>query len=156
MDLRQLEPGAAIVLPVLVEGGLLYVGDLHAAMGEGEPAWVGLESAGTAVLRVSVLRGAAPPFPRLLLPGDRTGFTAVHGQPRAAGPSQGDWSSLPSPHDAAMQDAVGQAYDHLVAAEGLTPEEAFGFLSAEADARFGGPASRQALVIVPSPKAFLK
>jgi acetamidase/formamidase len=155
MDLRQLEPGAAVLLPVLVEGGLLYVGDLHAAMGEGEPAWVGLEAAGTAVLRVSVISGGAPPFPRLLLSGDRIGFSAVHGQPRATGPAQGDWSAL-APHDAAMQDALGQAYDHLIAAEGLTPEEAFGFLSAQADARFGGPASRQALVIVPSPKTFMK
>lgn len=32
MDLREVEKGCEIVLPVLVDGGLLYVGDLHAAV----------------------------------------------------------------------------------------------------------------------------
>jgi amidase len=76
MDLRQLEAGASILLPCLVDGGMLYIGDLHAAMGEGEPTWVGFESAGTAIVRVSVIHNKPVPYPRLLL-GDRIGFTAV-------------------------------------------------------------------------------
>ena len=46
MDLKQVRVGASVFLPVLVEGGLLFVGDLHAAMGLSEPTWVGFESAG--------------------------------------------------------------------------------------------------------------
>ena len=64
--------------------------------------------------------------------------------------------NTPSAHDWAMQEALAQAYDHLVGPEEkLTEEEAFGFLTAQAEALFGGPASRQAIIIVPSPKAFL-
>jgi hypothetical protein len=65
-------------------------------------------------------------------------------------------ASSVSPHDEAMQDALGQAYDHLIAEENLTPEEAFGFLTAQAAATFGGPASRQAVVTIDSPKRFMK
>ena len=140
------EPGASIFLPVLVDGGLLFVGDLHAAMGEGEPTWVGFESAGTAVLRLSLVRNTPLPFPRLLLSNDRIVFTAL-----ASGAGIG---SDISPHDEAMQHALGQAYDHLLEVEKLTPEEAFGFLTAQAAATFGGPASRQALVTIESPKRF--
>ncbi len=158
MDLRQMEAGSSVLLPVLVDGGLLYIGDLHAAMGEGEPTWVGFEAAGTATVRVTVIRDTPPPpYPRLVV-GDTTVFTAVHGQPPAPGSSSQPYAAAEgvSPHDAAMQDALGQAYDHLLSQERLTPEEAFGFLTALGDARFGGPASRQALVAVPSPKPYLQ
>ncbi len=53
-----------------------------------------------------------------------------------------------------MQDALGQAFDYLIEVEKLTFEEAFGFLTAQAAATFGGPASRQALVTIESPKRF--
>ena len=56
-----------MVFPVFQPGGLLFVGDLHASMGAAEPCWVGLEAAGAATLRVSLVKGAAPPFPRLTL-----------------------------------------------------------------------------------------
>ena len=36
MDILETAPGATIVLPVFVAGGLLYLGDAHAAMGHGE------------------------------------------------------------------------------------------------------------------------
>lgn len=67
LDLRALRPGTRISLPVEVEGGLLSLGDLHAAQGHGEPAFVAVEAAGTATVRVSVTKGARLPAPRLHL-----------------------------------------------------------------------------------------
>ncbi len=32
MDLREMQKGAAIILPIQIEGGLLFIGDLHACM----------------------------------------------------------------------------------------------------------------------------
>ena len=40
MDLREMSPGTVVDLPVQVPGGLLSIGDHHAAMGRGEPTWV--------------------------------------------------------------------------------------------------------------------
>lgn len=65
MDLRELEAGATIYLPVEVEGGLLSVGDIHAAMGTGEPAVVAYESAAFVTIRVSIDRTLQLQFPRL-------------------------------------------------------------------------------------------
>ena len=53
MDLREMEAGTTLYLPVQVPGGLLSMGDLHAAMGTAEPTWVSLEAAGNATLRIS-------------------------------------------------------------------------------------------------------
>lgn len=131
MDMREVRPGTTVLLPVAVDGALLFVGDLHAAMAAAEPTQVGFEAGGTATVRVSVVPGGAPPFPRLEM-GDDLVFTAVH----------------ESSHDEAVQMALRYAYEHLLQG-GLTPEEAFGYLTAQGDAFFGGPASKQALVRVP-------
>ncbi|GFP75613.1 acetamidase/formamidase family protein [Clostridium fungisolvens] len=55
MDCRQIRKGAVLYLPVLAEGALLAIGDLHALMGDGEIGGCGLEIEGTVVVRVSVL-----------------------------------------------------------------------------------------------------
>lgn len=54
MDLRELGPGGIVYLPVQVPGALLSIGDLHAAMGTGEPTAVSLEAAGKATVRITV------------------------------------------------------------------------------------------------------
>ena len=59
MDLREMEPGTTVFLPVQVAGGLLSMGDLHAAMGTQEPTWVSLEAAGSATLRIGLGEGHA-------------------------------------------------------------------------------------------------
>ena len=45
LDIRDIGPGSTLFLPVEVEGGLLSVGDTHAAQGDGEVCGTGLESA---------------------------------------------------------------------------------------------------------------
>lgn len=58
-------PGGVIYLPVQVPGALLSVGDLHAAMGIGEPTAVSLEAAGQATVRITVEKELALKFARV-------------------------------------------------------------------------------------------
>ena len=67
MDLREMSPGTTLYLPVFVAGGLLSMGDLHAAMGTAEPTWVSLEAAGSATLNIRVEKTLKLNYPRLRL-----------------------------------------------------------------------------------------
>lgn len=51
-----IKEGVSLYLPVNVEGGLLAMGDLHAAMGDGEVMGAGLEIAGEVTVEVEVLK----------------------------------------------------------------------------------------------------
>lgn len=57
MDNLMVTVGSTLYLPVYVKGALLGVGDLHAAMGDGEIGVSGVEVAGSVKLRVKVLKG---------------------------------------------------------------------------------------------------
>ena len=50
----QVGPGATVYLPVFVEGGLLTIEDVHAAMGDGEAAGSAVEMAAEVTLRCEV------------------------------------------------------------------------------------------------------
>ena len=63
LDCRSLTAGSTVYLPVEVEGGLLYVGDGHAAQGDGEVSGTAVECAMTSTLRVDLVR--APELPGL-------------------------------------------------------------------------------------------
>ncbi|MGN0145134.1 MAG: acetamidase/formamidase family protein [Clostridium sp.] len=54
MDARLIKQGATLYLPVQVKGGLLSMGDLHAAQGDGESFYTGLEVAGEVEVTVNV------------------------------------------------------------------------------------------------------
>jgi amidase len=56
MDTRLIGEGAVVYLPVAAPGALLAVGDLHAAMGDGEICGTGVEVAGSVTLQVDVRR----------------------------------------------------------------------------------------------------
>lgn len=66
MDCKLIGEGAALYLPVNVEGALLAMGDLHAAMGDGEVEICGVEIAGAVTVRVSVLKNCGLPTPFLV------------------------------------------------------------------------------------------
>ena len=131
MDLREMSPGAMLYLPVFVAGGLLSMGDLHAAMGTAEPTWVSLEAAGSATLRISLEKGLNLPYPRL----------AIGGATYCVG--MGD--TLEKAH----QVALDQAFDWLVKGKGLDPFDAYAYISACVDMRLGGPATGVVLAVVP-------
>lgn len=54
MDTTMIKEGAVLYLPVFHEGALLAVGDLHAAMGDGEAFFEGVEVAGEVELTVAL------------------------------------------------------------------------------------------------------
>lgn len=135
MDLHEVQPGCSVWLPVEVPGALVSVGDLHAAMGHGEPTYVALEAVGTATVRLTVEPGAAPPTPRLRA----GGATVVVGM----GPTtEESWA-----------DAVQQALAVLCDEHGMEPFAAYAYLSAVVDLSTGGPASPMTLARIPHPVA---
>lgn len=56
MDTRLIRQGTTLYLPVFVPGALLALGDLHAAMGDGEICGTGVEVAGAVTLRLDLRR----------------------------------------------------------------------------------------------------
>jgi amidase len=132
MDLRELEPGATLFLPVQVPGALLAVGDLHAAMGGAEATWVSLEAAGQATLRIVLEKAVGLSTPRLRV--DEATLCVGMGETL----------------EVAQQDALDQAYE-LLTAGGLTPFEAYAYTSARVGMRLGGPASPIVIAVVPDP-----
>ena len=131
MDLREMEAGATLYLPVQVAGGLLAMGDLHAAMGTAEPTWVSLEAAGQATLRISVEKGMNLNFPRLRI--DDNTYCIGMGETLAD----------------AHQIALDEAYALLVNDWKLDPFDAYAYASACVEMRFGGPAIPMALAVIP-------
>lgn len=137
MDLRELSPGATLWLPVQVPGAMLSLGDLHGAMGHGEPAHVSLEAAGSATVRIDLEKGRTLAYPRLRA-GTDTIFIGMDDRTRAAGGTS-----------AAYQRAIDQVFDYLTRERSLDPFSAYAFISARVSTRFGGPAGSLVLGVVP-------
>jgi amidase len=57
IDLNAIAAGATVHLPVHVPGALLGIGDLHAAMGDGEVSGTGVEISGEVTVRVDLKKG---------------------------------------------------------------------------------------------------
>jgi acetamidase/formamidase len=64
MDYNGLREGVTVYLPVYQEGALLFVGDGHAAEGDGELTGDALETSMDIEFTVDVIRGKATPGPR--------------------------------------------------------------------------------------------
>jgi amidase len=110
-------PGATAYLPVRQTGGLLAIGDMHAAMGDGEVCFTGVEIAGEVTVRVGLLKGKQGRWPVTEL----ADSWVVHG---TAGP---DFME-------ALDRAVEEGARFLVDQWGFSIEEAFVFLSVACDA----------------------
>jgi amidase len=65
LDTPEIRPGTTLYLPVFVHGALLALGDGHARQGHGEASGVAVETAMRTTLTVEVIKGAAPPTPRI-------------------------------------------------------------------------------------------
>jgi amidase len=64
MDAPEVSVGNTLYLPVNVSGGLLYFGDGHAAMGDGEIAGTAVEVPMRARLQVDIVKGKRTGWPR--------------------------------------------------------------------------------------------
>jgi amidase len=65
MDFNQITEGATVYLPVSNPGALLYLGDAHAAQGDGELNGNALETSMDVEFTVDVLPNKRPPAPRI-------------------------------------------------------------------------------------------
>ena len=65
MDFNEIVEGATVYLPVTVPGALLYVGDGHAAQGDGELTGNALETSMDVEFTIDVLPGKHIPSPRV-------------------------------------------------------------------------------------------
>ncbi|KFM98650.1 acetamidase [Bacillus clarus] len=63
MDCKEMKEGTTLLLPVNVPGALLALGDLHAAMGDGEIGVSGVEVAGEVTVTVNVIKEKQWPLP---------------------------------------------------------------------------------------------
>lgn len=65
MDYNQVGEGATLYLPVFEPGALLFMGDGHAAMGDGEVTFAAVETSLDVEFTVDILKGSAIAFPRV-------------------------------------------------------------------------------------------
>ena len=126
IDLRHVTRGATLYLPVGAAGGLLSLGDAHAAQGDGEVCVSGLECQMRTTIRVSVERGMKLRSPALRRPpGSLT--------PRV---DSGGWFATTGVENDLMEasrSAVRGMIDHLVDQRGLSREDAYMLCSLAAD-----------------------
>lgn len=121
MDLTQCRPGSVVYLPVMVEGALLSIGDIHAIMAEGESSFVAIEAEGVAVVSVDVLPGKQLRAPRV--------ETAE------------EWIfvGLGDPVQESIRRGYEDLFDFLVSDHGWSKGDAFAVLSAVGHSNLGGP-----------------
>src|SRR5215203_503339 len=132
-DFTQIAPGATVLFPAQVPGGLFSLGDLHAAMGEHEATFIAIECAGSATVRLDVRAGMVLETPRIET-ADRVFVIGLS--------SCGDYS-------AARLQAARLLYELLTVDAELTPREAYIVISARGDLTLGGPAGTIVLGSVP-------
>lgn len=65
MDCMETVPGNTLILPVEHEGAHFFIGDAHAAQGEGEVSGVAAEMAARITVSFEIDKGAAPNWPRI-------------------------------------------------------------------------------------------
>ncbi|MFA5577269.1 MAG: acetamidase/formamidase family protein [Tissierellaceae bacterium] len=63
MDTRDIRAGSTLYFPVEQRGALLALGDCHAAMGDGEMCFTGLEVSADVLLKLEVIKGKSIKWP---------------------------------------------------------------------------------------------
>jgi len=107
MDTKDIKKGSTLYLPVYQKGALLALGDCHAAMGDGEICFTGLEIPAVVTLEVDLIKGKTIEWPLV----ETDEYTAVI----ASG------NTL----DEALYLAASEAVKHLKNGLNLTWEDAY-------------------------------
>lgn len=126
MDFNEVIEGATVYLPVRTPGAMLYVGDGHAAQGDGELNGNALETSMDVEFTVDVLSGKRLPGPRVESP---TKIMAV---------------GLDGSIDDAFRDATTNMAGWLTEKYGLTPTEVAEVLGTSAEYHVSEVADRNA------------
>lgn len=137
LDQNELRAGTICHLPVFVPGGLLFLADPHAIIGDGITCGTGLECDATVTLRVTVERPAFLDRPVI--------------ETADALQVVGTGSSL----EEASRDAARAAIRYLTAGTRLSPEEAYMLCSLIGDFKIGTSPRPVMAVRIALPKAVL-
>ncbi|MFL5296466.1 MAG: acetamidase/formamidase family protein [Phenylobacterium sp.] len=115
MDNKELVEGATLYLPVFNKGALFEVGDGHAGQGNGEVDVTALETSLVGTLEFRVIKGTKQAYPRAETP---THYIAM---------------GFDDDLSIAAHKAVREMVDFLVAAKGLSREDAYMLVSVAGD-----------------------
>lgn len=134
LDTTDIRAGSKVYLPVLVEGALFGVGDVHAAMGDGEVCGTGIECGAEVSIRFGLIKDYAIPRPRIET--DHEIMCLASGE------------GLEPAITIALQDMV----NWLHAERQLSPEEGYVLVSLAGDVRIGQIVDPAVTVRVAIPK----
>lgn len=130
MDFNEIVEGNIVYLPIAVPGALLFIGDAHAAMGDGELSGNALETSMDVEISVDVVPGRRPPGPRVESPSEIMAM------------------GLAGSLDDAIKSATGNMADWLEFSYHLTPSEIAQVLGASAEFRISEVADRNAGIVL--------
>lgn len=126
LDIRHLNEGCTLLLPVQVEGGLFSAGDCHAVQGDGEVCVTGIECPMSFSLRFDVRRGLNLPSPQFIV---KRGRLSDHDTEAGYYVTTGIGPDLMTN----AKDAVRRMIDWLGREHGLQGEEAYVLCSVAGD-----------------------
>jgi len=127
MDIRDNGIGTTLYLPVEVEGGLLSLGDTHAAQGDGEICGTALESPMDVAVKVDLLKAANLPYPRFETEGPVTRHLDTKGYRASTGIGEDLMR--------AARDAVSDMIDWITGTTGMSAVDAYMLCSVCGDLR---------------------
>ncbi|MCV2872300.1 acetamidase/formamidase family protein [Defluviimonas sp. WL0050] len=127
LDIRDNAVGTTLYLPVEVAGGLLSLGDTHAAQGDGEICGTAIESPMDVEIEIGLLKGANFAFPRFETSGPVTSHLDVKGY----------WVTTGIGPDLmqAAKDAVRGTVERIARETGMSAVEAYMLASVAGDLR---------------------
>lgn len=127
MDFRDLRRGSEVLLPVEVAGGLLSLGDTHAAQGDGEVCGTAIESPMTVTAKIELVKGADLKFPRAFIPASAARTVDAGGYDVTTGIGPDLMTGA--------RDAVAGMIDLLTARHKITANQAYMLCSVAGDLR---------------------
>jgi acetamidase/formamidase len=127
LDVRDLDAGTILYLPVEVAGGLFSVGDTHAAQGDGEICGTAIESPMSVTLTLDLVKAAKLASPRFTTPGPVTRHLDAMGYEVTTGVGPDLMTGA--------REAVSRMIDLLSREHGLQPVQAYMLCSVCGDLR---------------------
>jgi amidase len=137
MDSVDVCPGNTVFLPVFVKGALLYLGDVHAAQGDGELNGAPVEVPAECTLTLNLVKGKTITWPRIDTPDS---IVTV---------------GLGKPLDEALKNATAEMVEWLTSDYGFDRWDASILLASIADAKVCAVANADYVMAVKFPKKYL-
>ncbi len=137
LDVSDITIGSRVFFPVFVPGGLLALGDVKAAMGDGESNGTGIEVAVKVTIRIDRIKGKKIERPRVET---KEAFMTL---------------AMAKTLEESVRLALKDMISFLTSETSLTPEESYTLIGAAADVRIGNVVDPEVTVRVSIPKSIL-